>query len=759
MKNLSLAAKISILVTVLLITAVSIAIVGLRQRAEMTARFDRLIDQNAKAIVIAEAARVDLLQAIRAEKNAVLTSRKDHAKELADYARAEVRELTQNLDALTRLASTDPATAEGKALADINRAMDEFTKNQKEVLRLAVVKSEVEGKELLFGELHRLTQEAEDFVASLGNRNPGTAISTTRAVEAEPHTDQVAVGRELLGQLYELLYYTSLHLNAATESEMTQLDIELRARTVSLQECLWRLSALLDDNQRSRGSGVLASLESIKNTISRVQSLSHDNSDPMARELTLTRTVELVDQCDEVMSDLVNALLDRMKNDQMAVDEMSRMGVRIVATTGGLGLLVSLAMAVFITRSIVRPVSHGLKVFEGLAGGDLTQRMNLDSHDEIGRLGTASDQMAERLRETVTQIRTLAGGLSESAGDLSGVSHDLLSQSHEMAMQAETVAAGTEQLSSNISSMAAAAEQMSVNVSSISSASEEVSVNVASISASAESASRNVGSVADSMGKITTSLQDVARDAKKGSLMTEEAREMATAANQAMDKLDQAASDITKVTDVIKSIALQTNLLALNATIEATSAGEAGKGFAVVAGEIKELANQSAQSAEEIARKIESVQAHTCEAVKVIENVAKSIGEINIAAARISEAVGVQTLTAGQVSESVFLARKGVEDIARSIAEVAKGADDASGNTSEAAQAANDVSRNAAEAATASQSISSNIQGVSEAARENNASAVRIDEAARRLKDIAARLQRSVEHFKTGTNQATNNHA
>src|SRR5206468_658358 len=84
-------------------------------------------------------------------------------------------------------------------------------------------------------------------------------------------------------------------------------------------------------------------------------------------------------------------------------------------------------------------------------------------------------------------------------------------------------------------------------------------------------------------------------------------------------------SEITKVTEVIKSIALQTNLLALNATIEATSAGEAGKGFAVVASEVKELASQSAQSAEDIARKIESVQNSTREAVKVIERFAQCV--------------------------------------------------------------------------------------------------------------------------------------
>jgi methyl-accepting chemotaxis protein len=241
--------------------------------------------------------------------------------------------------------------------------------------------------------------------------------------------------------------------------------------------------------------------------------------------------------------------------------------------------------------------------------------------------------------------------------------------------------------------------------------------------------------------------------------MTQKARDMVTEANRAMRQLDQAAGEITKVTEVIKSIALQTNLLALNATIEATSAGEAGKGFAVVAGEVKELAGQSGQSAEEIASKIERVQSSTREAVKVIEDVARFIGEINVAAARISEAVDVQTHTADQISADIAGARKGVEDIARSIAEVAKGANDVSGNTAEVCKAATDVSRNAAEAAQAAEMISSNIHGVSEATRQNSASSVQVNDAAGRLKEIAEELQRSVSRFNTGEQGTANTNA
>ncbi len=166
-----------------------------------------------------------------------------------------------------------------------------------------------------------------------------------------------------------------------------------------------------------------------------------------------------------------------------------------------------------------------------------------------------------------------------------------------------------------------------------------------------------------------------------------------------MKALDQSAGEISKVTEMIKLIAMQTNLLALNATIEATSAGEAGKGFAVVANEIKELANQSGKSAEDIARMVEGIQGNTRGAVAVIQEVADTIETINTASDRIFKAVDAESRSAAASAEKLNAAGQGVGHIAQSITEVAKGATDMSRNASEAAKAANDVSHNASEAA------------------------------------------------------------
>lgn len=748
MKNLRLSVKMGILVAVLLLTTATIAGVGVRQLWRLVDQFRALAESTGREMILAAEGRVELLSAVRAEKNATLSEDKAQAAEFAEQGRRHLTRLQAVQDELVKLTGFALSGTEGKSVVELDEAIHEFEKNQKEVLRLAMIKSNTEGKAILNKDLHKLVHEAEELVASLGESV--VSNSATGPGERGQPDIKVAAGRQLIGHFYDLLYHLDLHLDTPTESEMVRMDVEIRPRVIAFQESLRRFSVLLNDSERSRGSSVLASLEAVKAQASRIQDLSHVNSDLYARDLTLKKTVEVADRCDGILATLIDALSNELTMQRQSAYDHGRLGGVIVIVTALVGTALSLLLAWLVTRSITRPVACGVTVFEALAEGDLTRRMNLDRHDEVGRLSVACDHMAGTLCSIVTQIRSLAGSLGKSAGELTGVSHDLLAQSQEMSTQAESVAAATEQTSSNVSGMAAAAEEMSTNVSSISSASEEVSVNVGTISAAAEETSRKVGSVTESIAQITGSLQEIARDARNGSDMTRQARDMASAANQTMRQLDQAASEITKVTEVIKSIALQTNLLALNATIEATSAGEAGKGFAVVAAEVKELAGQSGQSAEEIARKIECVQSSTREAVKVIEEVARFVGDVNVAAARISDSVDMQTRTANQITLDVAAARKGVDGIARSIAEVAKGANDVSANTAEVSKAATEVSRNAAEAAQAAETISSNIHGVSEATRQNNASSVQVNEAAQRLRSIAEELQRSVAGFKIG---------
>ena len=124
-------------------------------------------------------------------------------------------------------------------------------------------------------------------------------------------------------------------------------------------------------------------------------------------------------------------------------------------------------------------------------------------------------------------------------------------------------------------------------------------------------------------------------------------------ARAVIDRLGSAAQEIGQVVQIIGSIAKQTNLLALNATIEAARAGEAGRGFAVVAGEVKNLANQSANSAKDITQKIGTIQETTRSSVQAIDDVAGAIEQMQDIAGSIAAAIEQQAAATSEIARSV----------------------------------------------------------------------------------------------------------
>lgn len=390
--------------------------------------------------------------------------------------------------------------------------------------------------------------------------------------------------------------------------------------------------------------------------------------------------------------------------------------VGIIAVAAALGLIYW-----FVTRRF-KPLYEAIDRAKDLAEGeaDLSKRITVSVEDEIGQMAGYFNKFIERIQGIVLEVKGNTENISSSSTEFSSVAAQMAENSENVTAQAGNVASATEQVTANVTNIASAAEEMSVNISTVSSTAEQMSQNMTTVAGSTE--------------EMSASINQIAQNAKDASGIAENAVEMAAESTSTMNTLGIAAEEIGKVTEVIKRIADKTNLLALNATIEAASAGEAGKGFAVVANEIKELANQSAQAAEDIANRIKGVQANTTNAVKVIDDVASIIKKINEAVVTITNSVQQQSIAANDISANVLEAKSGVNNIANAVTDLSK--------------AANDMSVNAGEAAKGANEVSSNIADVNNGAIANNNSAKQVSHSSEDLSKIANTLLDIVNRFK-----------
>ncbi|CAH0246539.1 HAMP domain-containing protein [Pseudomonas mediterranea] len=249
-----------------------------------------------------------------------------------------------------------------------------------------------------------------------------------------------------------------------------------------------------------------------------------------------------------------------------------------------LAMLLAVGAAMWLLRSKLAPLGDLVRQAEALGAGDLSVRLNVSSHDEIGQLSRAFNQMSQALSTMVEHIRKASQEVNSRAQALSGLS----SGAYE----------GMEQQSGEITSMAGAVEEFSAT-----------SLNIA-----------------DNMGNTERLAQENAQQTRIGRTSMDEAssslEQIAGALNSTatvINTLGQRSQEIGGIVGVITSIAEQTNLLALNAAIEAARAGEQGRGFAVVADEVRSLASRTRQATDEISSMITSIQQETGNAISTME--------------------------------------------------------------------------------------------------------------------------------------------
>ncbi|MGA5303776.1 methyl-accepting chemotaxis protein [Nucisporomicrobium flavum] len=353
----------------------------------------------------------------------------------------------------------------------------------------------------------------------------------------------------------------------------------------------------------------------------------------------------------DVTSELYKSVQARATKQAEAAADVRRTSEQVLGGTLMLALILAIVLALWATRSVVRPLNVVVAALGRLARRDLTARTELHRGDELGRLGDALNTTAESLRETVAAIAGHAGTIATASGDLSRISARVAESSEDVDSQAVAVAQAAGDVSGNVRTL--------------------------------EAGSREMGSAID----------EISRSAGEAARVAAEAVTVVDQTTISVGKLGESSAEISAVVGLITSIAEQTNLLALNATIEAARAGEMGKGFAVVAGEVKDLAQETAKATETIGRLVQTIQSDTGDAVGAIAEIGSVVSRISDIQTLIAAAVEEQTATTGEMGRNVAEAAQSSRDIAANIAGVSTAVGETTTVVREAQASAGELAR------------------------------------------------------------------
>ncbi|QFF98196.1 methyl-accepting chemotaxis protein [Psychrobacillus glaciei] len=409
----------------------------------------------------------------------------------------------------------------------------------------------------------------------------------------------------------------------------------------------------------------------------------------------------------KILKELEQFMQDDMDKTRADLNKYETGATNFVIGMSIVGVLLGIVLAYFISRSISRPVK---KVTAGLAeiadGNLLIEPIIIKNKDEVGDMATAFNRMSNDLREIVASVRDSSMQLASNAEELSATTEESLASSQMVAKSAEEQMVTSEQQVRHMDSSVQAMTELTQGVGQISISNEEMLYAADDVQKLVKKGSGVVREVTTQMNTIHTTFVDT---------------------TMIMHDMAKHSDEIQSITSLITAISEQTNLLALNAAIEAARAGEYGKGFAVVAEEVRKLAEQSKNSATQIASMVQVIQSASNDAVKAI-----TAGEIKVdeGLSKTNESMDVfkEIETAvGEVGIKVESVSAAIEQIQAMAESVSEGSLEVQRLAAIAADGANDTSAATEEQLAANEEITANAQS---------------------LTDLAETLQNNVSHFK-----------
>nr|WP_304412021.1 methyl-accepting chemotaxis protein [Acidovorax sp. NO-1] len=311
-----------------------------------------------------------------------------------------------------------------------------------------------------------------------------------------------------------------------------------------------------------------------------------------------------IDPLQEVLGQLMQVQLDEAKAeyDRAASSYQTTRALTLGAVV--LGILLAVLIGGAMIRQISRSLGEAMQITEAVARGDLTVPIHAQGKDEIARLLGGLTAMRDNLAHVVAGVRGNAQGVASASAEIASGNNDLSIRTEEQASALQQTAASMEELSSTVKQNADNARQ-------------------------ANQLALNASTVAGQGGDVVSEVVETMRG------------------------INDSSKKIADIISVIDGIAFQTNILALNAAVEAARAGEQGRGFAVVAGEVRSLAQRSAEAAKEIRHLIHASVERVGQGTALVDKAGATMTEVVASIRRVTDIMGEISAASSEQSAGV----------------------------------------------------------------------------------------------------------
>jgi methyl-accepting chemotaxis protein len=372
-----------------------------------------------------------------------------------------------------------------------------------------------------------------------------------------------------------------------------------------------------------------------------------------------------------------------------------------------IGIIIGIVIAIFLALIITKPVLRLVDRAQLIANGDLSgERLVTKSKDEIGQLTNVINDMGDNLKALIKQVSESSEHVAASSEELSASAEETSQATNQVATTIQDVANGSETMVHGAQESSRAMEEMSIGIQRIAENSSSVSESSIEATEQAKQGNETIKKAVAQMNEVTVLVSDTSTSVKL---------------------LGERSQEIGKIIEVITDISEQTNLLALNAAIEAARAGEHGKGFAVVADEVRKLAEQSKDSADQISSLVLKVQEDTTNTVS--------------ATTKVTTGVESGTNLVKEAGEAFGRIVQAIDVVASQIQEVSAVSQQMSASSEQVSASVSETANIAQESATQTQTIAASTE-------EQLASMEEITSSAESLSQMAQELQEAVSKFK-----------